>query len=628
MDINNELNQIIRRYSLDSYYPEYSKQIKAGVKGKDMRFYPEHKLGEYKLDAHILKSDIMLEYIACCTDIANCKDVAELKRQHKRMFFLTIYMRDFLMAEELINEWEDLKSQERISSAWKEIQNLLAQIKKAMEETQEDSIIWYWIDSLPEEEAKEMPYLQERAKHSVYFENAYTCTPFTTPTLESTLYGFRRVDDFYNRENLPFNVPKILEEHGYDFNIISRAFPTVKESIVTENIDNGMPCSMVFWDMLNEILLSKKKGLFLAHALVELHSPCFYLGMNNPEKNASTIRHTEARKIVERQLKFYDDLLKKDLVRIYMSDHGFQAMPLSRVHVHFQVYQSDWSPEHVKGMYSHLDFSKILNFLIRKEKIQADEVTRTFAPFQDVDFYNKNLIQEAIEKQYAEWFLVISYKGIVTNNYSYVRYKTGQEYFLRKKGVKNIYHDTPMLESNTVEASDEELREARKLTGDFPAKIDNDEKFKYSKYLYKVYDNIVKTSRAAQKILNEYIASYPDKSLAIRSGGNHTLNLLLFLNGENKDKFSCIIDNNPKCFCKDFGIDIIDTEKPLPEGTKYILLSSKIYLDNLKKEANKLYPQYETIDIYDMLKQKGYDFHLDFFHGLKSDYDVDFPFDE
>lgn len=632
MDINDELNRIIRRYSLDSYYPEYYKQVKNGVKGKDMRFYPAHDFGEYKLNAHLLKSDILFEYYSCHEEILGCKEPAELKRQHERMLFLAIYMKDFLAAEQLIKDWEDLNSQERISSAWKDIQTLLNSIKEAMQEVKKDHIIWYWLDCLPEEEAKTMPYLQERAEHSVYFENAYTCTPSTTPTFESMLYGLRRVDDFYNKENLSVDVPQLLEEHGYNFSVLSARYLYFPEKIASKNIANGMPCSMVFWEMLREILLSKRNGLFLAHALIEIHRPCFYFGMKNIKNSEQIVeqRHIVAREIVDRQLKFYDNLLKKDFIRIYMSDHGFDVMPLTKLHVHFQIYQKDWSPQRVEGLYSHLDFSKILISLLKKNKIRAEEFTRTFVPFQDVDLYNKDLIQDVIERRESgydqwDWFL---YKGVVTNKYVYMKYKTGQEFFFHKKGIKHLHHIHQMFDGNVTEASDEELKEARELTGDFPAKIENDEKFKYSKYLYKVYNNLVKTGLAVRKILNEYLASYPVKSIAIRSGGFHTLNLLEFLNEESKRKISCIIDQSPECFCKDFGIDIISTDKPLPEGTKFILLSSKLFLENLRREAKELYPQYETIDIYDLFKKNGYDFHLDFFHGLPSDYDVGFPFDE
>lgn len=73
------------------------------------------------------------------------------------------------------------------------------------------------------EDAEKLPYLREQSDHSLYFQNAFTVTPYTNPVFKAMFYGIRQMDDLGYRQdtkdirldNSP--IVKDMINNGYDF---------------------------------------------------------------------------------------------------------------------------------------------------------------------------------------------------------------------------------------------------------------------------------------------------------------------------------------------------------------------------------------------------------------------------
>ena len=118
-------------------------------------------------------------------------------------------------------------------------------------------------------------------------------------------------------------------------------------------------------------------------------------------------------------------------------------------------------------------------------------------------------------------------------------------------------------------------------------------------------------------------------SVALRTGGYHSLCLYSLLSASNREKIKYIIDSNEDCLCKQLGIRIVSS---LQSDIDTVVLSSKDLLEELLKESqlNSDYRNVTVINPYDWLAQKGiicrlncFDFEPDY-----EDYEVGYPFGE
>lgn len=551
--------------------------------------------------------------------------VCEKKRIRiaEKLFFLAICMRNFLEAERILSTMRDSK----LGSCWQEIQQLVLKIKKAMLSSQQNNIIIYWLDALSYEESSEMSYLQSRRAHSVYFHNAYTVTPYTSPTCKNMFCKIQQVDDCgYKVRDIDWEnsfLLRELEEQGYRFSIVgdylSRFFE--EKYSISENLMICSPCSEVFWRLAAQMLQCEQKTVYLVHAFVELHPPTLSVRRNYFENQYCD----ESRKLqlleLDEQLHFYDEMLGSENYRVYMSDHGIGNL-WERVHVHFQVYHISWKGQETQRLYCPLDFGTIIHQLLVGKKIDDDAWSREYIPLQEVDFYNKNKLKEMFtRKRGFNLRSYVAYKGVISKEGIYVRYKTNDEVY-RKWSEK--LSDEPVLLTE-AEKQLECFQKLRRQAGDFPAELDSDSKFKYAKYTYKAYENVKNTIRAAAELLNEKFDSYADGSIALRMGGEHSRQLYELLAESNRRKIGGIIDKNRNCSCAILGFPVFEPNEQLPDVIEAVLLSSKIFREELKEEAKNLYGSLEVIDIYQYWEKAGYQFQREFYFGQDTDYEVGFP---
>ena len=69
----------------------------------------------------------------------------------------------------------------------------------------------------------------------------------------------------------------------------------------------------------------------------------------------------------------------------------------------------------------------------------------------------------------------------------------------------------------------------RKLAGENPPNFYDDKKFKYSKYIYALYNNFVKQKNPCFALLNQLVEPYEDNSIAIRLGGPSSVEVYFWL---------------------------------------------------------------------------------------------------
>lgn len=547
------------------------------------------------------------------------------RRITEKLFFLAICMRNFLEAERIIKTMHHDANYEK---CWSEIEKLIDRIRKTLTLQNQKHIIIYWLDCLRYEYAEKIEYLQERRNHSLYFHNAYTVTPYTHPTCRAMFCGVRQVDDlgykvrYIGLDNSP--LLKDISAQGYQFSVIGAYFRKTfdkKYNLYNENTHLAS-CSEVFWNLTAQMINGENPTVYLAHALMEIHPPCLSVRRNNFEKEFILDPEVVEGQIreLDGQLRFYDEMLGNSHYRVYMGDHGMpQRCPLNNMHVHFQIYHAAWQRREVNKLFCYLDFSKIMHQILIGEAIDDTLWNRDYVPIQDVDFYNPDKLKEMIRGTgLDELPFLTAYKGVVTGEYVYMHFKTGDE--LLHKWSDGLY--VPVLGMNNAQKDSELFKELKEMAGEFPKELGSDLKFSYASNTYTVYENVKKTVTEAAKLINEKFTGYANGSIAFLKGGYHSRQLYAMLTEENRRKIGGIIDQNPECLCKNLGYQVYRSGDEFPVSIKAVLLSTHDNLAELQIETKKTYSNLEIIDIYEYWKGCGYLFTRDFWYGLEEDYEI------
>lgn len=545
------------------------------------------------------------------------------KRINEKLFFLAVCMRNFVEAERILN---GMKNANKFGKFWDEVGVLFRSIKEELRSRRQEDIVVYWLDALAYKDGYKMDYLRERAAHSLYFHNAYTVTPWTNPTCRTIFCRKLDVDDLGYCENHigPDNSPLLrdIEAHGYDIHVLSgilvKMFEAENCDITIRRIDT---CAEILWKMIKYMMRDEgKKTVFLPHLIMEIHAPAYSVRKDRFEQKHMSEPQLEE---LDAQLRFYDGLLGDGVKRIYMSDHGYSWMnAVNRPHILFQAYCREWSGKETSKIFSLLDFDKILHQMMEGGEIEDSLWEGEYVALQSVDIYNEEFLRDVFHRK-AGVEDYIAYKGLIMKGKCYIYYKTGEEVLV---ALSDMEKDMPIVFfADKSERDRQECEKLRKIVGGFPKELDTDEKFKYSRYMYPVYENVKKTIVELVRLLNDKFAGYSDNSIALRMGGNHSYHLYAMLSAENKKKICGIIDRDADCVCSGVGLPVVSEVNELANRPKAIVLSSYLNLDALKEEAREQYASLEVIDIYEYMRECGYDLNTNFWCGMDSDWNVGFP---
>jgi len=337
------------------------------------------------------------------------------------------------------------------------------------------------------------------------------------------------------------------------------------------------------------------------------------------------------RQSIDEQLAFYDPFLGENVFRIYMSDHG-QFSQSIRYHILFNFCHGVLRPQKVRELCSTIDFIPIMKQMLVEGKINAEKIVREYVEIEELDYYNYKQIKEEIVDRKIPPSRCFARRGVIDHDHLYFRFRTGKELLFRLPEVPPVL---PNLFCDYDSCDQELLPYYRSLTKEFPDDLDCDEKFRYSRYLYKQYDKAAKTSKIRERVrlINELLADYPPNSVAVRTGGPHSAELYNALTRENRDKIWGFINLNIECVCKAFHHPVVlpDEVPHLPEeGVKAVILSSWDHLEELKAEAAD-YKNIDVLDIYALFDEKGLHCEGNFFEVTDLqpvDFDIGFPSEE
>lgn len=419
-------------------------------------------------------------------DIARNSRIRQIALE--KCFFLSLYMRNF----ELAHQYSAIlaKSDGRFEVIWDEIRDLLDTIRRMIADRRQEDIVLYWLDSIPYCDVGSMPHLQELLKKSVVFENAFTYIPYTHPALRAMFLGKKDIDDQaydimeITNENSP--VIQFLEGQGYSIRVFSGYFSDYFPISYRSRhfyTDVCAPFSMKLWDMLFEMLLTDQKTLCLVHSL-ESHAP--YLNGRISDKNYKELGELRrlARLEIDEQLAFYDSFVSENAFRIYMSDHGDGTMLQRRIQVLFSICHKTLEPGVIKGLFSLLDFGPVLKKMLIEKKVEENDFSREYVEIGNLDLYNPRIMANLFQNREDINEIYFGYKGIVDQEYIYIRYMAGKEWLSHRRDLRN-----PILFYECADdvCNPELLSKYRELTGGYPEGMLADEKFRYSKYLYALY---------------------------------------------------------------------------------------------------------------------------------------------
>lgn len=576
------------------------------------------------------RNNIQLELFFRQKEYEEARDSQERFIALEKCLFLALHMRNFILSNQYIEELS--KKENRFNEANNEIVALLEKIKRKVKHSKKQNIIIYWMDAISYKECEDMSYLQQQMGESVMFENAFTCTPNTVPTLKSMFLGKKMVDDrayqIKTLEDKDGGVLQLLYKNGYDVKIISgymKCFNYTRRSAKRHELYDAS--SMIMWDLLQNLINQSQNTFYIVHSLVESHYPFLTSDMSEESMGSDKIRYALGRQEIDEQLKFYDEFLSEESYRIYMSDHG-QHDFRTRYQVIFSIYNKNLGIKKIKSLFSLLDFSKVLEQILEKKSIDENLIKREYAEIQDIDWYNPKLIRTLLEDKKMPDMFLIGYKGVVTEDKIYIKFKTGHEWQADRENV--IYG--PVIWNSINNIQDEaSLTELRRIAGEFPADIDADERFKYSKYVYKLFDKYDQYIHRYISIICEELDEYPNGSVAIRMGGDHSAELYTRLPDTYKKKIACFIDVNKNCVCERYGLPVMSLEQINDKHIKAIVLSSYKYIEMLREEAKMYANDIDVIDIYEALESNGIHCDDNFYMDVQmrnEDYDVGFPFDE
>lgn len=483
-----------------------------------------------------------------------------------------------------------------------------------------------------------MPYLQRIMQNSVVCENAYTYISQTKPTLRAMFLGKKDIDDYaykistISHENSP--VIRFLEKYGYDIKVISAYMnDTFPYEYLTDqfSIDVFEPASIRLWDLLSSRFSKEKKTLYLVH-LFDAHYPYLSVKLNDKNYEISSERYKLAKVKLDEQLDFYDSFVNEDGFRIYMSDHGYGTV--NRFHVLFNIYQKNLMPRRISDFVSLLDFGSVLKQIVLYSDIKQQEFSREYVEIGGMDLYSHSNVQDVFLNRSQLSLLYFGFKGIIDKEHIYIHYKTGKELLWKRSENTRLFSPLTLCDCDGDICDVTLLPQYRKLAGEYPKDIENDEKFKYSKYLWLLYRNIMKHNNIPMRvhIINQLFDKYSSKSIAIRMGGMHSLVLYYILTKENKEKIWGFIDNNSECICSKLQLPIVNTDqiRELKQnGVEGILLSSYDNIELLRDESLSWPADLDVLDIYISLDKSEIQCTENFYNiqPVEEDYDVGFPFD-
>lgn len=391
--------------------------------------------------------------------------------------YLKIY--DFINFKKFSREYIDNKypGYRDIQGALDEIQNLLECVETEIKKRTQRDIIIVWNDQLDYSCLKYTPYMQEISKNSMFFENAYTMTPFTAATLWEMFQGLKTIDDgiYYNTPDaisqFNSNIIKELASAGYKFVYIGDEWDArlFEGKYVVADYTYSSSC-IRYVKLLQELLNQDKPVCIILHELTETHNPYlsgelnsskFYewLTFGDSTEESALEQKRESARYWDKQLEFYMGFMPGNSIKIFMSDHGtrYNIQPIYKeptTHIIFFITGGGISEGKYKTMFSIYNFYKIIHCIL-KGNYSEEEIFSDYVLIQETSIFNRTAIRYYFDNNALE------------SSYAFRAVRTEKELYVKLSSGKKYYYLLPDEETNCIaEADQERILWLGKLTGD------------------------------------------------------------------------------------------------------------------------------------------------------------------
>lgn len=453
--------------------------INARLLGAAIRFEIEKKIDQNKthlLDLYfVLTNDYGIwtgkdyelynkEYDCTCKRIKDALEEDKIDRSEKSLLNLLgqcLCMGDFTSLN-IIEESEIRRINESkiLEGFIREVKILIHKIKEEFKTREKllngkKDIIWQWIDCVSYNELPTLTRVEKRIKEGIFFAEAYTQTPYTRPTLRSIFWKeFRRIGSAAKGKYMPKNLEesslfKLIEKYGYEFEAFGYARKCLDvEFKYCEDAELSTASSVWYLRMLNKILKTDKPCFGIVHVFLETHLPyaCPWENITGGGYVfASNYKDLEKKIDISAQyadqvIDFYSDIVGKQAIGIYMSDHGKWGFTERRrykdecMHIFLSIVNMGIKAE-VSRVFSLLYFDHLVEWILKTNDVLKEEMI-----FGDVELYSEGVRGFVKRKQGDTEDICAGFSGVNTAIDKYCILDNGKEYYLLKEDHEAINH--------------------------------------------------------------------------------------------------------------------------------------------------------------------------------------------
>lgn len=491
---NNKQSFIEKMRSLFKYMMSY-KSLNKLLNVPVQKLKPNTKLVIY------LPSFLTWETIFCANQDFKNGYLEEEERRIllKKLMGFCVIEKDILGLKKYINIYAD-EYDESFRSYIEKIELLISEMKEKIAQRKYRDIIVNWVDAVSNNRLKEeMPFLYHLSmeKESVKSEYAYTCMPWTTPTMKTIMTGKDPIEGRlydYKLLNDKMELLSQIKKNGYQFLYFGDAFYSEK---IIPNKYQGIPLDQMrsnistasLWNAVNRLAVKGNKPYFmLIHALHETHGPYFC-----PESDKLRVFYKgyerTASAWIDKQYEFYADIMGDKSLQIYMGDHGDHgkykyAYQNEKINIMFFLRNIPKIIDFSKGMFSLKNFPQLIYYLMEWDNVAEEELLSEFAISDSYDYYSEahvKMIISNVDRLYdkKEW---MQFKTIRDKTYAYVLFFDGEEIFYDLKNESENLIDRPEYA--------EIIQRMRKRLGTEFIDIYKEDFFIRSRDLYEAYEKI------------------------------------------------------------------------------------------------------------------------------------------
>lgn len=467
-------------------------------------------LCKYRVPLHVKRRfDRFLtdDYVKISYDAAKYqshKSAARLKKLIVDYLLIFDFISAFEYMEEYIqNRYRNYKKYQRMR---KKLEALLVRIKEGL--AQREDVVVFWTDCVSYYELEWFPRLNEKGKDSLFFERAYTPTPSTRPAMFAMANKWMNIDDFEkdSERSLDYQSSVLLQrvgEYGYEAKYFSNRDRSCvfTPDIQYQNVRQYASSCRACFDALDKLMASDCRQFLVIRAWVETHTPFIYpyhdgrmpipiFGFTKIDfEHGTGEEYQQMRSAAEywdKQLDFYSGLLGERTTKIYMSDHGKEYPQYSyrnwvdRTHHIFLFLQSKYAKAgREERIFTLENFADLIEAVMKAhcsgEEICLDKtLEQPYARVQRVDTYNKDLVN-VLKTMHCEE-AGHAYRGVRTKEDCYIRFRNRELYY------RNGDEETNLI--NSPEYA-ERIAQLREIAGDCFIDIDQNDKFRYARELYR-----------------------------------------------------------------------------------------------------------------------------------------------